>query len=207
MTLKAVDELYKEGKFKRFGISNYFSWEVSELVTIAKANGWIQPTVYQGLYNCIHRIVEAELFPCLRKHGISFYLFNPVAGGILVGRYQDASGSDKPNSRFDPNTAQGKNYRARYFDPATFEAVKIIGEAASKEGLTLGECALRWLNHHSALKKDAGDAIIVGASSPKHLEENLADLEKGPLPNSVVQAIDRAWKTVKSGDLPLKYWH
>ena len=76
-TLRAVNELYKEGKFKRFGISNYMSWEVAEIVGICRANGWVQPTVYQGIYNAIQRKVEPELFPCLRKFGIAFYEFNP----------------------------------------------------------------------------------------------------------------------------------
>ena len=47
------------------------------MVQICKANGYVQPTVYQGLYNAINRRVEPELFPCLRKFGISFYEFNP----------------------------------------------------------------------------------------------------------------------------------
>ena len=70
ITLKAIDELYKEGKFKRFGISNYMSyvwssffglvltptrWEVAEIVGICRANGYIQPTVYQGIYNALYR--------------------------------------------------------------------------------------------------------------------------------------------------------
>ena len=78
-TLRAVNELYKEGKFKRFGISNYMSWEVAEIVGICRANGWVQPTVYQGIYNAVQRKVEPELFPCLRKYGIAFYEFNPRA--------------------------------------------------------------------------------------------------------------------------------
>jgi aflatoxin B1 aldehyde reductase len=44
---------------------------------LCKTNGWIQPTVYQGIYNAIHRAVEPELFPCLRKFGIAFFAFNP----------------------------------------------------------------------------------------------------------------------------------
>lgn len=78
-TLRAVNECYKEGKFKRFGISNYQSyvllpisilvlllimlqsWEVAEMVGICKANGWIQPTVYQGIYNAIHRYVPSQI--------------------------------------------------------------------------------------------------------------------------------------------------
>jgi aryl-alcohol dehydrogenase-like predicted oxidoreductase len=55
----------------------FFRWEVAEMCLIARQNGWIQPTAYQGIYNAIHRAVEPELFPCLRKFGISFYEFNP----------------------------------------------------------------------------------------------------------------------------------
>lgn len=47
------------------------------MVGICNANGYIQPTAYQGIYNAVHRAVEPELFPCLRKFGISFYEFNP----------------------------------------------------------------------------------------------------------------------------------
>lgn len=43
------------------------------MVQIARAKGYIQPTAYQGVYNAIHRAVEPELFPCLRKYGIAFY--------------------------------------------------------------------------------------------------------------------------------------
>ena len=53
------------------------SWEVAEIVGICRANGYIQPTAYQGIYNAMHRKVEPELFPCLRKFGIAFYGFNP----------------------------------------------------------------------------------------------------------------------------------
>ena len=55
VTMKAINDLYKEGHFKRFGISNYMSWEVAQMAELCRAHGWIQPTVYQGLYNAIHR--------------------------------------------------------------------------------------------------------------------------------------------------------
>ena len=60
-----------------FSLSFFNSWEVAEIVGICKANGYIMPTVYQGIYNAIHRTAEPELIPCLRKFGISLYAFNP----------------------------------------------------------------------------------------------------------------------------------
>ncbi|KAI0351262.1 Aldo/keto reductase [Trametes cingulata] len=196
VTLKAVNDLYKEGKFKRFGISNYMSWEVAEMVSICRANGYIQPTAYQGIYNAIHRKVEPELFPCLRKFGIAFYEFNPLGGGFFTGRYRSLNDEVEPGSRFDPNKGQGQNYRARYWKEPYFRALAQIEEVSKKHGLTLAEVALRWISHHSLMKREYGDAVLIGASSVKHIEENLNDLEKGPLPEEVLKVLDEAWLSV-----------
>ncbi|KAK7677174.1 hypothetical protein QCA50_019883 [Cerrena zonata] len=204
-TMRAVNELYKEGKFKRFGISNYTAWEVAEIVGICKANGWLQPTAYQGIYNAVHRNVEPELLPCLRKFGISFYEYNPLGGGFFTGRYTSADAQVEPGSRFDPEKGQGKNYRNRYWNEYYFRALSHIQASADKHGLTLAEVALRWISHHSLLKREYGDAVIIGASSLKHIEENLVDLEKGPLPEEVVKTLDEAWEIVRP--YATKYWH
>lgn len=78
-----------------------------------------------------------------------------------------------------------------------FDALDIIREAAGKHQMTEAECALRWIAYHSKLSADLGDSIIIGASSEKHLEENLDNLEKGPLPDKVVVSLDRAWAKTK----------
>ncbi|EKM52793.1 uncharacterized protein PHACADRAFT_261422 [Phanerochaete carnosa HHB-10118-sp] len=197
VTLKTVDELYKEGKFKRFGISNYMSWEVAQIAEICKTNGYVMPTAYQGLYNAIHRAVEPELFPCLRKYGMAFYEYNPLGGGFFTGRYRSTHDQVESGSRFDPDKMQGKGYRYRYWNEAYFNALAKIEEAAKKYNLTLAEIALRWVEHHSLLKREHGDAIIIGASSLKHIEQNLIDLEKGSLPEDVVKTLDEAWASVK----------
>ncbi|GLB35343.1 putative aldo keto reductase [Lyophyllum shimeji] len=205
VTLKAVNDLYKEGYFKRFGISNYMAWEVAEIVGICKANGYIQPTVYQGIYNAVHRAVEPELFPCLRKYGISFYEFNPLGGGMFTGRYNSLDDAAESGSRFDAEHAQGKAYRNRYWNEAYFKALAVIRTAAEAHNLTLPEVALRWISHHSLLSRDHGDAVLIGASSLKHIDQNLVDLEKGPLPDVVVKALDEAWQIAKPHAAP--YYH
>jgi aflatoxin B1 aldehyde reductase len=58
------------------------AWEVAQICEICDRNGWIKPSVYQGIYNAIHRAVEPELFPCLRHYGMAFYNYNPLAGGV-----------------------------------------------------------------------------------------------------------------------------
>lgn len=101
-------------------------------------------------------------------------------------------------------------YRDRYFKDSTFEALRIIEPVVQKHNLTLLETALRWVKHHSDLKingvgEGGNDGIIIGVSSLKQLEGNLADLEKGPLPEEVVQALDDAWLNVAKASSPL-YW-
>ena len=74
-----------------------------------------------------------------------------------------------------------QSYRSRYWNEPYFAALSKIEAAAAARGLTLAEVALRWISHHSLMKREHGDAVLIGASSVKHIEENLVDLEKGPL--------------------------
>lgn len=106
--MKAVNDLYLEGKFSRLGISNYMSWEVAQIQELCIANRWVRPQVYQGVYNALHRSIEHELMPCLRKYGMSFYNYNPLAGGYLTDRYHRDDKDHEAGSRFDPNRWQGR---------------------------------------------------------------------------------------------------
>ncbi|KAE8448757.1 hypothetical protein EG329_008973 [Mollisiaceae sp. DMI_Dod_QoI] len=207
VTLKAVNDLHKEGFFTRFGISNYMAWEVAQICEICKTNNYIMPSVYQGVYNALHRAVEPELFPCLRHYGMAFYNFNPLAGGYLTSRYtRETDDNVEQGSRFDPNLWQGKMYRMRYWSDPYFDALDILRPVAKKHGLTEVECALRWMTHHSLLKRENGDGIIIGVSSAKQMEENMKLLDDpNPLPEEVVQALDAGWAKVKS--VSGKYWH
>lgn len=204
-TLREVNNLYEEGRFKRLGLSNYMSWEVAQVCEICKKNGWVMPSVYQGIYHVLQRSIEKELFPCLRHYNISLYAFQPLAGGMLTGRYKRGQTEFEEGSRFDPKIIQGTVHRNRYWNDAYFDAIELIHTAATKHGLTDGEVALRWLKYHSFLSEDLQDAIIVGASSVNHLETNLADLEKDSLPDEVIEALEKAWLMVK-GVVP-NYWH
>ncbi|KAF2738408.1 Aldo/keto reductase, partial [Polyplosphaeria fusca] len=208
-TLQAVDTLYKEGKFKRWGISNFMAWEVAAICEICNAKGYTKPSVYQGLYNGIHRSVEHELLPCLRKYDIAFYAFNPLAGGYLTNRYhRNLKDEDiEPGSRFDPKRMFGKMYRQRYWNDNYFDALDVLRPVVvDKHGLRESECALRWMMHHSQLKAEFGDKIIIGASSEKQLEMNLEDFEGDRLPGDVSEAFDKAWEVCKAGNA-WKYFH
>ncbi|TVY31723.1 Aflatoxin B1 aldehyde reductase member [Lachnellula occidentalis] len=203
-TLREVNNLHQEGYFARFGISNYHCWEVAAICEICDRHGWIKPTVYQGMYNVFHRGVEYELFPCLRKYDMSFYAYNPLAGGMLSDRYHRDDSAVGGGARFDPEKWSGKVARLRYWNNAYFDALDILRPVVKKYALSEADVALRWLAHHSQLKGELGDAVVVGASSTKHLEENLAALEAGPLPTEVVEALDAGWQKTRA--VSFQYW-
>ncbi|KAG2066018.1 Aldo keto reductase [Suillus decipiens] len=191
-TLRGINELYNEGLFEEFGVSNYNAWEVAEIVGITRSNGWVKPTVYQGPYNALERRVETELFPCLRHFGIRFYAYSPLASGLLAGKI--LSETDMQTNRWDPKvSAIAGLLRVRYspFIPILRELKVVL----DKEGIPLSEAAHRWLQHHSRLQP--GDGIIIGASSIDQLENNLKENEGGPLPDDVVTSLEGAWGQAK----------
>lgn len=222
-TLAEVNKFFQEGKFKRLGLSNYAAWEVAEICTIAKERGWVRPSIYQAMYNAISkydttrsnsgkltkrlaRDIESELVPCCRKFGMDIVVYNPLAGGLFSGKIKSAELAPT-DGRFSESYKYGKLYRDRFLKSANMEALKIVEEATQKHNLTLLETAMRWVIHHSALKtrtKGGNDGVVVGVSNFQQLEGNLKDFEKGPLPEDVVEALDRAWLVAKATAAP--YW-
>lgn len=154
------------------------------------------------------RNLDIETVVACRRYGIDIVVYNPLAGGLFSGKVKSKDHlPEDEHSRFGAKSSAGANYRARYFKDATFEALAMVEEVAAKHNLSVIEIALRWVMHHSALNvaKDGGDGIIIGVSSQAQLEDNLKNLEKGPLPEEVVQVLDQAWIHTKAVAPP--YWH
>ncbi|KAK9478626.1 NADP-dependent oxidoreductase domain-containing protein [Lipomyces japonicus] len=206
-TLQTVNEFYKEGKFKIFGISNYTAYEVAEIVTTTKFHGFVRPTLYQAKYNVLTRSIEDELIPALHFYGLDLVVYNPLAGGLFSGKY--SKDKEVTDGRFGINSASGAVYRKRYFRDGYWGALDIVQPVVEKNNLTLLEVALRWLVHHSKLNLGSanslkGDGIIIGVSSLSQLDSDLDAIEKGPLPQDVIDVLDEAWILVKKDIGP--YW-
>lgn len=205
-TLEALDKLHKAGKFVRLGISNFTAYEVAEVVLTCKYNGWVRPTVYQGMYNCITRNIEPELVVACQRYGLDIVVYNPIAGGLFSGKIKSKDIVPESGRFSDTSASQGGAYRNRYFRESTFKALQVVEQATEKHNLTMIETALRWMVHHSKLRITNGnDGILIGVSSIAQLEDNLNNLEKGPLPEEVVQALDEAWQISKAESV--NYWH
>jgi len=200
-TLKACNDLHKQGKFKELGLSNYSAWQVAEVYNICKANKYILPTVYQGMYSALTRQVEKELFPCLKYYKMRFYAYSPLGGGILTGKWKitdadEENMKNQPNSRFFGASPWTKTYRDRYWKTEYFEGIDnlkgLLGEIYPEKTPTVPEAAYRWLYHHSQLSDN--DAVIVGASGLSQLEQNLSYSDLEPLDDRIVEFFEAWWK-------------
>lgn len=192
-TLAGIDEAYKKGQFKRFGLSNYTPEQVQEAYDIATEKGYVKPTVYQGNYSPVARHLETILFPTLRKLGIAFYAYSPLAGGFLTKTPADL---DAGAGRFNPQMLGGM-YSKLYDRPALREGLAEWNDIAEKEGVSKAELAYRWVAYHSALKAEKGDAVIFGASKVAQIEQTAEWLKKGGLSEEAVGRIEKFWEAVK----------
>lgn len=195
--LETVAELHAQGKVKALGLSNYPAWQVVDIAYKCDKIGCPRPTVYQGMYNALCRNVDPELFPAIRSLGMRFYAFNPLAGGLLTGKHHHFEDAPEPG-RF----ARLKSYRDRYWKHSYFDAIEEIRIVCEKEGIIMVEAAYRWLVNHSKMRTELNDGILLGASRQEQMEQNLAAAAKGPLPESIVAAMDEAWEMAKPDSPP-----
>ena len=185
-TIQAVDEVVGEGKVKEWGLSNFPAWQVVEIVAHCRARGFAQPTVYQGSYHVLQRQAEEELLPALRAHGLRYYAYSPLAGGLLTGKH---SFSKVPTEgRYGGGAAS--RWGERWWRKELFEAVADLQAVCDRHGITLAAAAIRWVVFHSALRREHGDAVILGASSTEQLAANAECAAGGPLPADLVEYMD-----------------
>lgn len=187
--LEALSILYDQGKFKELGLSNFPAWMVADVWNKCDKYGWVKPTVFQGVYNPLTRKAEIELNACLNHYGMRFYAYNPMAGGLLTGRY----------GQFEEEPTDGRfthrpNYQGRYWKKNFFEAVDVIKSASERYDITTIEATYRWLAYHSMLNGERGDAILIGASKLEHMKQNISSIKEGPLPADIVDAFETAWE-------------
>jgi aryl-alcohol dehydrogenase-like predicted oxidoreductase len=190
-TLEALDEAVRQGKVRYPATSNYAAWQVVEMLAIAEREGYAPARITQPLYNLIARGLEQEYMPMAARLGVSTIVYNPLAGGLLTGKQR--RGEPLDGTRFDRERHRlGATYLDRYWHDETFDAVDALGAIAREAGLSLVELAFAWLLHHTSV-----DCVILGASRPDQLEQNLAAAENGPLPPDVVAECDRVWHRLR----------
>jgi 1-deoxyxylulose-5-phosphate synthase len=190
-TLDALELLVKAGKIRYPATSNYAAWQQTHMLWIAEKRSYKPVVITQPMYNLLARGIEQEWLPMTKHFGLSNIVYNPLAGGLLTGKHKMQSVT--PGTRFDSNQL----YQDRYWHKQGFAAVERLKAISKEAGRSLVSVALNWLLHHTS-----SDCVILGASRPEQLAENLAACEEGPLPEETVKACDEVWNDFR-GPIPV----
>ncbi|NBP00499.1 MAG: hypothetical protein EBU90_10325 [Proteobacteria bacterium] len=180
-SLGAFDEFYRKELFDNFGVSNISSEQLQSILDTCEKNHYIAPKVYQGMYNVYCRKVE-EIFPTLRDCNIQFEAYNPLAGGLLTGKYYGLVDDPVEPSRYCNNEI----YTSIFWND------KIIPETRN----ITADISLRWLRSHSLLTHS--DSIVIGCSKLEHLVHNTKSIQdQTPLNTSEMDTLGRFYEIAK----------
>ena len=164
-TLRALDDLVKQGKVRYIGASNLYAWELAEAHFIAERHGLAHFISAQDHYSLLYRDIEKRFEPFCVKYGVGMTHYFPLAGGMLSGAYKRGSVTPGTRQANNPNTAAWQS--ARNWDVQE----KLLAFAQAR-GWTLPQMSLAWL-----LQRPATFTVIAGADKPEHLRENVNALD------------------------------
>ncbi|MDQ7030106.1 MAG: aldo/keto reductase [Ardenticatenia bacterium] len=161
-TMRAFEDLVRQGKVLYVGASNYPAWRLAEALAVSERHGWARYDSLQPHYNLVHRgEFERELKPLCEHHGLGVIPYSPLAGGFLTGKYH--RGEPLPAS------VRADSIRRRYFESETaWKALEAVRQIAEERGKTPAQVALGWL-----LSQPIITAPIVGANTVAQLQELL----------------------------------
>jgi aryl-alcohol dehydrogenase-like predicted oxidoreductase len=162
-TLAALDDLVRQGKVRYIGCSNLKAWHLGLFLNLADTRLLSRFVCIQPIYNALSRAIELEVLPLCKVEGIGVISYNPLAGGVLTGKYK--RGDKLPEgTRLQENT----NYYERYYTEQTFDIVEDFVAHARERGVTPAQLALAWV-----MAEDRVTAPILGARSLEQLKDSL----------------------------------
>jgi aryl-alcohol dehydrogenase-like predicted oxidoreductase len=161
-TVRALDQLVRQGHVRYVGVSNWAAWQIVKALGVAERLGLSRFESLQAYYTVAGRDLERELVPMLASEGLGLMVWSPLAGGLLSGKF----GRDQPGeaghrrTKFDFPPVQ----RERAWD--CVDAMRPIAQA---HGVSVAQIALAWLLHQPQVS-----SVIIGAKRPEQLADNLA---------------------------------
>jgi aryl-alcohol dehydrogenase-like predicted oxidoreductase len=167
-TVEALDVIVRSGKARYIGVSNFLAYRLARAIGRQDMLRLGRFVSVQPRYNLLFREIERELLPLSQEENLAVIPFNPLAGGLLSGRYRQ---DDTPETgRFSAEVGRfGTAYRARYWHQREFETVGKLREVASETGEPLTKLAVAWI-----LANPAITSVILGASRTEQLTDTLA---------------------------------
>ena len=184
-TLKAFDDLIRAGKVRYIGCSNYPAWRLGQALAAADRLGLTRYQSLQPRYNLLYREIETELLPLARAEGLGVITYNPLAGGLLSGKYDRNAGLQE-HTRFTLGSA-AERYQTRYWHAPYFDAVDALARAVAERDVSMVAVAVAWV-----LRQAGITSAIIGVSRAEQLDANLAALEVD-FDDALIEACDALW--------------
>jgi len=191
-TLRALDDLVREGKVRYIACSNFSGWHLMKSLSVSERYGWSRYVGHQAYYSLVGRDFEWELMPLALDQGVGTLVWSPLGWGRLTGKIR--RGSPIPEeSRLHKTAAQGPQVPEEYL----YKVVDAIDEIAKETGKTIPQIALNWL-----LRRPTVSTLIVGARNEQQLKQNLGAIG-WELSKEQIAKLDAA------SEVPLAYpyWH
>jgi voltage-dependent potassium channel beta subunit len=168
-TLRAFDDLVRQGKVLYVGVSEWTAAQIKDATKIANAMGFDRIVSSQPQYSMLWRVIEDEVVPMSRKKGVGQIVWSPIAGGVLTGKYLPGQ-PPEPGTRL----AERGQWFSRWRDDdgqlrqSLLQAVQDLKPIADEAGLSLAALAVAWV-----LQNDNVSAAIIGATKPEQVRDNV----------------------------------
>jgi aryl-alcohol dehydrogenase-like predicted oxidoreductase len=182
-TLRALDDLVRQGKVRYIGCSNYAAWQIAKCHAISDRMNLEKFIAVQSEYNLLRRDIENEIIPFCKSENVGLMVYSPLARGVLAGRYRTLD--DVPE---DSRAAHGEEKIKSYFTERNFSYVDQYASLAQKHGISLAQLSLAWV-----LQKPEVTTAIIGASKVHHVTDALKTAE-WQMPEDLTQEIEKIGK-------------
>lgn len=158
-TLRALDDLVRQGHVRYIGVSNWAAWQVSRALGVADRLQLSRFQSYQSYYSLVGRDAERDIIPMLAAEGLGMLVYSPLAGGYLTGKYRDGNtGGRRASVQFPPvDEARGA------------QLLPVLDAIAAAHGSSMEAVALAWLRHQPVVT-----SITLGVKTRDQLQANLA---------------------------------
>lgn len=163
-TLRALDDLVRQGKVRYVGCSNFAGWQVADAAWISRSEGLAPFVSVQNEYSLLVRDVESEVVPAMQKFGLGLLPFFPLAGGLLTGKYRH--GEPLPAGARLTDTKRSAD---RFLTERNWRIVDALQAFADSKGRKLVDVAVGWV-----LARPWVGSVIAGATSAEQIESNVA---------------------------------
>lgn len=162
-TLRALDDLQRQGKILYPAVSNWAAWQTAKALGISTLNGWARVECLQPMYNLAKRQAEVEILPLAQEEQLGVITYSPLGGGLLTGKYKKTS---RPKAG---RLVENPKYVRRYDDASYYEVAERFAAFAQDHAVHPATLAVAWVMSHPAVT-----APIIGARNLEQLEKSLA---------------------------------